>query len=423
MKCDLVLRNVRLPSGRTCDLSLGGGTVRHAGAPLPADRGIDCTGLTVLPGAVDMHVHMRGGVQREKEDWMSGTQSALAGGVTVVVDQPNTVPPVLAPERFRERVREAMAGSVCGFAINGGVKGPSGIVPLFSAGAMAFGEIFAAPSSYGEAVPEGDLAASFTEIARGGGLATIHAEEVLPGIPASLPDHDRLRPGEGEVRAVERVRLLNRAGCRLHFCHMSTAGGLAACRGGGTAEVTPHHLLLSHDRFAGEDGRGKVNPPLRSGKEQKALRAELARADVIASDHAPHTRVEKVGPFGDAPSGIPGVETMVPLLLAGVAKGWMTLPALVEKTVTAPCRILGIPPAGFSPGDRADFALYPPGLARVDADRLHSRAGWTPFEGFPAIFPKVVVREGLVAFEGGQFFPVPPHWFPGRGYIPGERDS
>ena len=108
---------------------------------------------------------------------------------------------------------------------------------------------------------------------------------------------------------------------------------------------------------------------------------------------------------------------MVPLLLGAVAEGLLEIGEVIEKTVTAPCRVLGVVPAGFTPGDRADFALYPQETHRVEADLLHSRAGWTPFEGLPATFPSLVVREGVVAFEEGEFLPVPPRWFPGRGYI------
>src|SRR5512147_328292 len=120
-RATLLLRNVTLPGGRVADLTLAGGVVRHTGAGENADRTIDCRELIVLPAAVDMHVHMRGGTQAAKEDWETGTRSALAGGVTVVVDQPNTVPPLVNPEVLHARVRDAREHACCHFAVNSGV--------------------------------------------------------------------------------------------------------------------------------------------------------------------------------------------------------------------------------------------------------------------------------------------------------------
>ncbi len=176
----LVLRNVSLPGGRTADIAITDGHVSHAGAALPADRTIDCAGHFVLPAAVDMHVHMRGGRQSAKEDWGSGSRSALAGGVTVVVDQPNTVPPLITPDAFRDRVFEAKSGSLCHFAINSGVTHDTPLRAMWSAGAMAFGETFFGPSSYGEAVTPQELTRALGEIGLLNALATIHAEEIAP---------------------------------------------------------------------------------------------------------------------------------------------------------------------------------------------------------------------------------------------------
>ncbi|WP_172673833.1 amidohydrolase family protein [Methanogenium cariaci] len=148
-----MLKNALLPDGRVADISLADGRIIHVGTTLRADRTIDCTGLLCLPpGAVDMHVHMRGGgeTQGYKEDWTSGSQSALAGGVTTVVDQPNTIPPPLTGAgAFQERVAEATRDAYCRFGINGYVSEQSDITGLWEAGALAFGETFAAASSYG----------------------------------------------------------------------------------------------------------------------------------------------------------------------------------------------------------------------------------------------------------------------------------
>ena len=414
-RVDLALTNVQLPDGRRADLLVRDGRIVHTGATGPADRTIDCTGHIVLPGAVDIHVHMRGGSQSQKEDWETGSRSALAGGVTVVVDQPNTVPPLTLPEIFAGRVADAQAHSLCSFAINSAVTPQTPVEEMWSSGAMAFGETFFAPSSYGEALSASDLSLLLGRIHALGGLATIHAESVRPGEDTGLAAHDTLRSPEGEHDAVLAVQACNTAGCRLHFCHMSSALSLAAARG--TIEVTPHHLFLSREKTRDDDTLWKVNPPVRSERERKALLACWDRIDVIASDHAPHTRAEKAQEFSLAPSGVPGVETMVPLLMAEVLEKRLLLPEVIKKTSTAPAALMGIPAAGFMPGDRADFAIYPRAAVAITADHLHSRCGWTPYEGMKAVFPSIVIRDGTVVYESGEFTRIPPVWYAGKGCL------
>jgi len=417
-RCDLVLRDVTLPDGRVADLSIMDGRVVHTGSPLVSDESVSCRGLTVLPAAVDMHVHMRGGMQRGKEDWKSGSMSAIAGGVTVVADQPNTVPPLTSADTFRARVAEAAQDSLCSYAVNAGVLPGTDIGSLWKAGAMAFGELFAAPSSYGEGLDDHTLVSTLEAVGRLGGLATIHAEEVMPGIPHDLASHNRLRSPAGETRAVRRI-----AGgghpCRIHFCHLSTASSVAAA-GSASVEVTPHHLFLSYEQAAESDTYCKVNPPLRTEAERRRLWTVWERIDVIASDHAPHTLLEKEEPFAVAPSGIPGVETMVPLLVAAFMKGEIDRSSLIVKTSWRPSELLGIPKAGYYPGDRADFAIFGIQCSRVCAEDLHSRAGFSPFEGIPAVFPRTVIQSGKIVFSEGEFFPASPRWYAGRGYIGGD---
>jgi dihydroorotase len=413
--CDLVLRDVMLPDGRVADLSIREGKVVHTGSPLPSDETVFCRGLTVLPAAVDMHVHMRGGVQREKEDWKTGSMSAIAGGVTVVVDQPNTIPPLTSTETFDARVAEAARDSLCSYAVNAGVLPGTDIMALWRAGAMAFGEIFAAPSSYGEGLTDQTLLSALESIHSLGGLATIHAEEVMPGIPNTLASHNRLRGPAGEARMVGGIAKSGHS-CRIHFCHLSCASSVAAA-GNASVEVTPHHLFLSYEQVAESDTLYKVNPPLRTESERRRLWTAWERIDVIASDHAPHTLREKEVPFKEAPSGIPGIETMLPLLVASYRNGDIDLNSLITKTSWRPSELLGIPKAGYYPGDRADFAIFGALCSQVSADNLHSRAGFTPFEDMPAVFPQTVIHAGKIVFREREFFPASPRWYSGRGYI------
>lgn len=410
----LVLQNVTLPSGRVADLTLADGKVSHVGAYKGAAELCDCRGCFVLPAAVDMHVHMRGGVQSAKEDWASGSMSAIAGGVTVVVDQPNTIPPLTTPHAFTDRVQDAKNHSYCNFAVNSGVTPDTHLESQWDAGAMAFGEIFHAPSSYGDAIDGVALETALGRIQKFGGLATIHAERIGTSPDTDLISHGLVRSALGEAEAVRTVQFLNRSECRLHFCHMSSVRSVDAVAG--SVEVTPHHLFLSQEQFDKNDTFGKVNPPVRTEMERKGLWERWGKIDVIASDHAPHTKEEKSQAFPDAPSGIPGVETMVPLLLAQVIAKKIDLASVIEKTSYAPARILGIPRAGFGVGDRADFAIYSKKPKSIQGQSLHSRCGWTPFEGQKAIFPNMVVMNGLITYLGGEFSRQEPTWFPGKGY-------
>lgn len=412
---DLILRDARLPDGRIADLSIAGGLVRHCGAPAgPADASVSCRGMLCLPGAIDMHVHMRGGQEADKEDWRSGSESALAGGVTLVVDQPNTLPPISSVERFRERVEEARTGSRVHFGINAGVVPGAELEGMWRAGALAFGEIFTAPSTQAGALQSTLLREALQLLGRMGALATIHAERPLRAGSSTLLEHHLSRPPSGEAEMVQKLSVGLPPGARLHFCHLSCAEAVEAAVG--SVEVAPHHLFLSPEQFGDQDARGKVNPPLRPQEVRERLWSRWDRIDAIASDHAPHLRREKNLPFAEAPSGIPGVETMLPLLLAHAIGGGISLGSIVEKTVLAPARILGIEPPGFSPGSRADLALYPNRKTRIDPDALHSRCGWTPYEGMEGIFPELVVLGGKIAYMEGEFHPASPRWFPGKGY-------
>jgi dihydroorotase len=418
---ECVLKNALLPDGRVADISLADGRIIHVGTTLRADRTIDCTGLLCLPGAVDMHVHMRGGeTQGYKEDWTSGSQSALAGGVTTVVDQPNTIPPLTGAGAFQERVAEATRDAYCRFGINGYVSEQSDITGLWEAGALAFGETFAAASSYGDAVSPDELAQVFSGIAELGALVILHCEEVLSGDDTSLAAHAALRPEEGETTCMEMVAAQFPPGLSAHFCHLSSplSAEAALMALPASYEVMPHHLFLSIEEHGTvPDGYCKVNPPVRHEATRKALWEMWDAIPVIASDHAPHSIEEKSQSFSAVPSGIPGVETMVPLLLAQVYQGRIALSSLLEKVVYTPAHLLGIPISTLLPGAPADLALYPRQKTEtITEDMLHSRAGWTPYEGMQGVFPCITCVGGHLSYRRNEFSRRDDLWIPGRGY-------
>jgi dihydroorotase len=408
-KIRTVLRDARLPDGRIADVTIIDGFISHIGSSEQADSEeiLFCNHQLLVPASIDMHVHMRDGVQAAKETWESGTQSALAGGISLVVDQPNTIPPLTTKNTFLNRVKRARDGSYTHFIINGGITNettPADISELLDAGVLAFGELFYGPSSYGEPISREILSSVFDEVQHLPVLITIHAETVTDGCDLSLQNHDELRSIAGECTAIQDVTMLLKnslsSSMKLHICHVSSAQGLAiiAPLAHVSAEVMPHHLFLSRD-VVSDEAWYKMNPPLRTEQERKRLWEWWPYIDVIASDHAPHTTTEKEGGFENAPSGVPGVETMIPLIMAEVQSGRIPLSDMIQKTVFRPAELLGISAPDLSIGSRADLCLYPDTITQINADRLHSKAGWSPFEGMDAIFPSSVLLSGQVAYD------------------------
>jgi len=368
------------------------------------DEEIDARGALVTPGFIDVHVHFRDPGDTYKEDWFSGSSAAAAGGVTVVVDQPNTKPPVLNLRSFELKRREAERKSIVDFGINVGVKGNLRELERLKERAFAFGEVFLGPST-------GNLEIGYEELKRAlkvleGKKVCIHAEDGemirrLSHLRDERPEsHSLSRPPECEILAVKKVLEISQ---EVHFSHISTGGALRLISGSSaTCEVTPHHLLLSVKDYKKLGEFGIVNPPLRDEKDVKLLWENLHRIDILASDHAPHLPEEKE----EGASGLPGVETMVPLMMSFVKRGELPLPTLLRLGCENPARIFGIEKRGkIEKGFYADLVIFEKEERRIEEGNLHSKSGWTPYEGFMALHPRVVLRRGEVIFEEGIVAP------------------
>lgn len=369
------------------------------------DDTLDADGAYVLPGAVDVHVHFREPGATHKEDWRTGARSAVAGGVTTVVDQPNTEPPTVTRATFDEK-RTLAEKSVVDYGINAGVTPEWKPDELAERPVCAYGEVFMADSTGEMGVDAPLFERAVRRLGNRGELVTVHAEDSDEFVDVNLDTEDadawsRHRPPEAEIAAVERA--VDVADNPVHFAHVSHPRSVDIIdETQHTCEVTPHHLLLSRDDLDALGTHGKMNPPLRSENARLRLLDKLKQGavDCVATDHAPHTPDEKNAPVSDAPSGVPGVETLYPLLLALAFDNELELGHIVELVAEAPARIFGFDSKGVikERGD-ADLVFVDESFEEVRAERLHSKCEWTPYDGFDAVFPHKVLRRGEVVYE------------------------
>ncbi len=408
---ELVVRNGLVVSHETravLDLGIRDGRVVAQGMALgPGDEEVDAAGLVVLPGLVDPHVHLREPGMTEKEDFASGTRAAAAGGVTTVIDMPNTLPPVVSAARFADKLDLVRAKAHVDFGLYGMLAQDNAgeFAAMAELGALGL-KLFMGQTTGDNACP--DDAAIFVGLrqARAAGLVVgVHAENdrVLRLLASELQAagrtdpiaHLESRPAFVEEEAIARIVTLSEAaGGELHIHHLSTAAGLevltrARARGAKvTGEALVAHLLLDERAYMRYGNLVKLNPPIRPATDVAALwrGIRLGQLQVIATDHAPHTGDEQaVGNVWDAPGGFIGVETMLPLLLTEVAARRLSLEQLVRMTCWAPASIWKIADrkGHLGVGADADFSLVDLDAdGSIDPARLHSRHPVSPYSGW-----------------------------------------
>jgi len=362
----------------------------------------------ILPAATDLHVHFREpGGPAEAETIPSGTIGAALGGVTLVGEMPNTRPPVSDIDSWRDKVHRVEGRAAVDVLLYSMATVPSALDRL-SRHARGF-KVYLSPTTGVEHPPGvSELPALWERLADLRLPVSVHAEDpsrfVETERPSSPAEWNRHRPAAAEEAS---LRALTRAPgtLRLHAAHVTTAAGVGILRAAGLSfEATPHHLLLS--QRSGPGAEFKANPPLRSERDRAGLWDAFRRGEVpiVASDHAPHPRDLKELDFERAPSGIPGVETMLPLLLAKVRSGDLDLPVLLSAVCERPARWLGQPLGRIAPGHRANLLVVDfTKRSKVEARGLRSPCGWTPFEGWEAIRPWEHYRDGVRVVEEGEY--------------------
>jgi dihydroorotase len=409
---------------RVCDLALADGrieAVARIGQTFDAgvfDRVVEAAGLAVLPGAIDVHVHFRTPGGLHKEDWDTGSMAALAGGVTTVLDMPNTDPPTTSVEALEaKRALVAPAARVnYGFFLGATAHNAAEAARAPNAAGL---KIYMGSSTGGLLVHANDqLDRIFGEYP---GRIAVHAEDEQIIRAGSLRHHAATDPAVHALirnatsarRATERAISLARRHRRgVHICHLSTREELDLVRAAAdpriTCEVAPHHLVLTEEALAQIGNLAKMNPPLRTKDDTEALWDGLAAGAVacVASDHAPHTLAEKAAPYWEAPAGVPGVQHLLPILLDAAHWGRLTLERVAEVTAAGPARLFGIQGKGrIAPGLDADLTLCAMGIARtVERADVLSKCGWTPYEGMTLHgWPVTTLLGGAVVYDRGAF--------------------
>ena len=401
------------------DIGVVAGRVAALGDLSRADAGetVDCTGLHILPGVVDSQVHFREPGLEHKEDLETGSRAAVLGGVTAVFEMPNTNPLTTSEAALADKVARARGRMHCDFAFwVGGTRD----------NARDAGELERLPGAAGIKVFMGSSTGSLLveddegvyEILRNTRRrAAFHSEdeyrlnerlgERIENDPSS---HPVWRDEVAALRCTDRlVRIARMARARIHVLHISTAQEIEFLehhKDVATCEATPHHLTLSADDYAALGTLIQMNPPVRDRRHRDGVWQGIANGvvDVLGSDHAPHTLEEKAKPYPASPSGMTGVQTLVPIMLDHVNAGRLSLERFVDLTSHGPNRIFGMARKGrIAAGYDADFTVVD--LKRretITNAQAGSRAGWTPYDGREVTGWPVgtIVRGMRVMWEG-----------------------
>jgi dihydroorotase len=369
-----------------------------------ADIIINAEDKIVMPGVIDAHVHFRqpGG---KSEDWESGSKAAVAGGVTTVIDMPNNIPPTITINNLiKKKEIIEKSNTLVNYGLHFGVTednleevkkviGRDLKRPL-----VASAKIFMAKSTGNLLVRNLNV---IENVVRSSKLVTVHAEdeEIIEKFPS--------RPKLAAISAISKLLPFANLGkiCILHITSIEEAKLASPFY----KEVTPHHLFLNSSILSKLGNYAKVNPPLRDEKDRLSLWEALNNnlIDYIASDHAPHLKEDKEKE--DAPSGVPGVETMLPLMMNAALNKLISLQKLVELMCYNPSRIFGLKNKGvIEVGADADIVIVDRKLERkVSADELHYKCKWTPYEGmYLKGWPVITIVNGKIAYKDGEFFQI-----------------
>jgi len=421
---DLIVRGGEVVNhaGRgLADIGIRGGKIVAIGDLGQASSGevFDAAGLTVLPGIIDTQVHFREPGSEWKEDLESGSRGAVLGGVTAVFEMPNTNPTTSDTAAIEDKLRRAKGRMHCDHAFYVGATHNN---------AGALGELERLPGVCGVKVfmgaSTGDLLvaddagveAVLKAITR---RAAFHSEDEYRLIErrplareGDWTSHPEVRDAEAAIMSTKRLlRIARKLGKRIHVLHVTTAEEidiLGANKDIASVEITPQHLTLTApEAYERLKGYAQMNPPIREARHRDGLwrGVALGIADVIGSDHAPHTTEEKAKPYPASPSGMPGVQTLPAVMLTHVAEGRLSLERFIDLTSAGAQRVFGLADKGrLAVGYDADLTVVDLKARRtITHAQQATRVGWTPFDGFEAKgWPMATIIRGAVVMRDGE---------------------
>lgn len=406
------------------DVLIENGKIKAVGADLPAKGAgiIDVTGKLVTPGLIDMHVHFREPGQEAKEDFASGSMAAAAGGYTTVATMPNTSPVVDTAALVRSLQKRAAEAACVHIEIIGALtKGQKGaelaeLGDMTAAGAVAF-------SDDGHFVERAKVLLNGFDYLRAFDKIIINHDEEPTLVEGGLMNEGHRsamlgmkgRPTVSEDIAVARdILLAEYADARVHVAHISSGRAVDLVRQAKkrgvkvTAEVTPQHVTMTEDCVSISDSSTKINPPLRSQADTEAMLAGLkdGTIDMVVTDHSPHAQEEKDQEYCYAPSGFPGLETALGVMLTDLYHtGRLSLPEIIEKMAWAPARVFGLEAGSLSKGMPADITVIDPELSWiVDDKNFYTKGSHSPFIGrelkgkavMTLVDGKIVMQDGKI---------------------------
>lgn len=399
---DLVITDADLASHQGCaatNIAIKDGRFAKIG-DVTADQGdahINAKGLTLLPGVIDTQVHFREPGNEHKEDLQSGSLAAVMGGVTAVFEMPNTKPPTTSVEAIADKVARGRNRMHCDFAFYaGGTHENAALLPELERQEGVCGvKVFMGSSTGNLLVADDDGVADILKhITR---RAAFHSEDEFRlrerrplAETGNVATHPIWRDEEVAISSTRRlIKMARAAGKNIHVLHITTEEEmhiLAANRDIASVEVTPQHLTLAGPQAYDELGTyAQMNPPIRDGRHRAALWKALEQGivDVIGSDHAPHTKQEKADAYPHSPSGMPGVQTLLPLMLHHMSEGKLSLEKLVSLTSLNAKKLFRLKEKGeVIEGGHADLTFVDLKAEKtIDEDWLASRCGWSPFTG------------------------------------------
>ncbi len=426
---DLIVRGGEAvtPSGRgRADIGVLGGKIAAIGDLGQAEAGevFEAKGLVVLPGVIDTQGHFREPGLEYKEDLETGSRGAVLGGVTAVFEMPNTRPATTTAALLQDKLDRARGRMHCEHAFYVGAthENTAELAELERLPGCCGVKVFMGASTGDLLIPDDEgIEAVLRAINR---RAAFHSEDEARLVErrplareGDWTSHPEVRDVEAAVRSTRRLLgMAERLGKRVHVLHVTTAEEvdiIAAHRAVATMEANPQHLTYAAPEiYERLKGFAQMNPPIRDARHRDGLWRGIRQGvvDVLGTDHAPHTREEKEKPYPASPSGMPGVQTIVPVMLTHVAEGRLTLERLVDLLCHGPQRVFGLAEKGrLAVGYDADLTIVDLNARRVirHAD-MANRSGWTPFDGFEAkgwpmatvIRGNIVMRDGEVALPG-----------------------